>query len=377
VKSAGFRFICFVLCAATLAWPQGVPTPATRASNSAGPGGLAGLIKKAEAARESDKTDEAIGLYKQIVRMKPDFAESWWYLGTLYYESDQYPEGQAAFRHVTGLKPEMALGWAMLGLCEFETKDYARALVHLSRADVLKIPRDGDFYEVAKYHLALLLIRSAEFESAVQEMAEFAREGKDTPQFTEAMGLAGLRKPLLPQELPPTERELVLDVGHAMCDAAGRRADSVENDTSELVRKYPKVPQIHYIVGAMVLASDPDRSLTEWKAELEISPSHPQVLVAIAQEYLKRGQYETALPYAERAVKANAGYFTAHAVLGQVLAEGNLDVSRGIRELETAVRLAPTQPQVHFALGTAYVKAGRKEDAAKERTEFLRLRGKN
>ena len=333
------------------------------------------LQRKAEVAREADQIPEAIRLYKQLVQLKPGSVEYWWYLGSLYYESDQYPEGQTAFRRVTGLKPEMSLGWAMLGLCEFETKDYERALVHLSRADDLKIPKQGDYYDVAKYHLALLLIRSAQFELAVQEMIEFLQSGKETPQFTEAMGLAGLRKPLLPKELPATEREVILDVGRAMCDSAERRADAVENDIRELLAKYPNVSQIHYMIGAMLLSSDPDRALSEFKAELEVSPSHPQALVAIAQEYFKRGQFESALPYAEKAIKADSGYFTAHAVLGQILADGNLDVARGIRELQTAVRLAPNQPQVHFALGTAYVRAGRKEDAAKERAEFLRLRG--
>src|SRR5438552_2421495 len=82
------------------------------------------LEKKAAAARESDQTEEAVGLYKQLVNMNPSSAEYWWYLGTIYYESDQYLEGQGAFRHVTGLKPQMALAWAMLGLCEFETKNY-------------------------------------------------------------------------------------------------------------------------------------------------------------------------------------------------------------------------------------------------------------
>ena len=127
----------------------------------------------------------------------------------------------------------------------------------------------------------------------------------------------------------------------------------------------------------MVLASDSDKALEEWNAELAISPEHPQALVSIAAEYLKRGEYQTALPYAERAVEASPNYFAAHAILGQVLAEGDLDVPRGTHELETAVRLAPWQPQVHFALGTAYAKAGRKTDAAKEREEFLRLRGQS
>jgi hypothetical protein len=36
--------------------------------------------------------------------------------------------------------------------------------------------------------------------------------------------------------------------------------------------------------------------------------------------------------------------------------------------------LAPASPQVRIALATAYAKAGRKDDAARERQEFLKLR---
>src|SRR5207249_8432755 len=85
------------------------------------------------------------------------------------------------------------------------------------------------------------------------------------------------------------------------------------------LRKYPTAPQIHYISGTMVLANDSDKALEEWNAELAISPEHPQALVSIAAEYLKRGEYQRALPYAERAVEASPNYFAAHAILGQVL----------------------------------------------------------
>lgn len=352
---------------------QQTSTPAARSHASAG-SSEAALAKKADAAREADQTDEAIRLYKQLVAIRPDSPEYWWYLGMLYYEADQYTEGQAAFHHVTGLKPDMSLGWAMLGLCEFETKKYDRALAHLERADVLKIPRQEAFYDVARYHLALLLIRSGEFELAATVLTEFARDGKEGVQFTEAMGLAALRKPLLPSELPPTERELVMDVGHAFTDAAGRRPDDTQRDIADLLKKYPNTPEIHYLIGNMVVADDPDRALDQWKAELNISPHHPLALVNIAKEYMKRGDYKSAQPYAKKAVSAHPEFFVGHAILGELLTEGNIDVNRGIHELEIAERLAPAQPQVHFALGSAYVKAGRKQDAERERAEFLRLR---
>jgi len=45
-----------------------------------------------------------------------------------------------------------------------------------------------------------------------------------------------------------------------------------------------------------------------------------------------------------------------------------------VKELEEARKLAPNSPQVRIALATAYGKVGRKEDAARERQEFLKLR---
>ena len=50
------------------------------------------------------------------------------------------------------------------------------------------------------------------------------------------------------------------------------------------------------------------------------------------------------------------------------------DLTAGLRELETAMQLEPGSPQVRIALASAYAKAGRREEAAKQRAEFLRLR---
>lgn len=333
------------------------------------------LIGKADRAREAGLTDEALSLYQQAVRIKPDFAEGWWYLGTIYYDADRYSEGAAAFQHVTALKPKLALGWAMWGLCEFETKHYDSALVHLERGDQLGIPRKEDYYDVARYHLALLLTRSAHFDDAMRIVADFAAQGEQNPEFDEAMGLAALRKPLLPIELPSNEREMVLDVGRAMCDLSGRRQTDVNQDVSQLLAKYPATPQIHFLVGILELRNDSDKALEQWKEELKITPDNPQALESIAGEYVKRSEYKEARPYAEKAVAADPENFVAHAVLGQALSEGNLDVPRAIRELETAARLAPQNPQVRYALAIAYSKAGRKDEAARERAEFLRLRG--
>jgi lipopolysaccharide biosynthesis regulator YciM len=96
-------------------------------------------------------------------------------------------------------------------------------------------------------------------------------------------------------------------------------------------------------------------------------------LATVALEYEARGDLDTAITYARRAVEADAQFFGAHAVLGKLLAN-NGEVEQGIKELEIARQQAADSPQVHFSLATAYAMAGRKAEAAHEREEFARLK---
>ena len=332
------------------------------------------IAKEAEAARQANRVDDAIALYKKGLAIKPSWTEGWWYLGSLYYDLDKYTEARDAFRHVTAIDSKFAVAWAMLGLAEFQTREYDRSLTHLRQGYDLGLSDNEQLSDVAEYHLALLLTRYEQYEQAMKILATFAQRNREEPDFIEAMGLAALRKPLLPAELPPTERELVMDVGRTMYDGTALRTSQAAAEFKILLEKYPDQPSIHYLYGGFLLYSDADAGLVELKKELEISPLHVPTLVTIAAEYIRRQDYKSALPYAEKAVAAGPQSFAAHTVLGRVLMEGDLDPSRGLKELETAKQLAPGSPQVRIALATAYAKVGRKDDAAREREEFQKLR---
>ena len=121
-----------------------------------------------------------------------------------------------------------------------------------------------------------------------------------------------------------------------------------------------------------MLTQDADAAIKEFKRELEISPNHVPARLQIAFEYLKRDQYNDALPLAEKAVQMAPKLYAARNVLGRIWLElGQVD--RSIKELEEGVRLAPSSPEMHFALSRAYAKAGRKEDATRERDTFKKL----
>lgn len=332
------------------------------------------IQKQAEAARAAKRVDEAIQLYKKAVAMQPSWDEGWWALGTIYYELDRFDEGRTAFRRLTVIKPDVGLPWAMLGLCEYETKHYDDALKHLRHGTDLGVDQDQDISAVAHYHLALLLTRFTEYEAAMKVLSVFAQRNVNSPSYVEAMGIAALRKPLLPMEVPPTDHQLVMDVGRVMYDAAALHTTEAAAEFKILVDKYPDTPNIHYLYGSFLLFSDADGGLAELKKELQVSPAHVPAMVTIANEYIQRKQYNDALPYAKKAVELDPQSFPAHTVYGRVLVEGDINLQVGLTELEEARKLAPSSPQVRIALATAYTKAGRKEDAAREREAFSKLR---
>jgi tetratricopeptide (TPR) repeat protein len=337
------------------------------------PPAVASIAREAEAAREADRLDDAVALYRKGVAIAPRWAEGWWYLGAIHYDRDRYPLCRDAFRRFIVLDPQNAPALAMLGLCEFQTKEFPASLEHLEKSFSTGLPNDSQLTNVVLYHIALLQNRAGYFERAIQITRLLCRKMPDPSKLIVVAGVAGMRKPIFPQELPEADRDLAIKLGQAVLAPDLKPVDQWQKDFDDLIAAYPNTPNVHYAYATILLANDPDRGLAELLRELEISPDHLPALVSAVFEYLKRGDAQAAKPFAERAAKVAPGNFTARASLGRVLTETN-DLPRAIQELETAAKLAPDSPQLRLWLAQAYSKAGRKADAARERAEFARLK---
>jgi tetratricopeptide (TPR) repeat protein len=353
---------------------QAKPAGPGKASTAAPPNAaqFERLVKAADEARLAQRWDEAIGLYAKAVKIDPEFVEGHWYQGTAYFAVEEYSACRDAFRRVIRLAPENGAAHAFLGLCDFNLKDYDRALQHLLQSRTLGVGDIPELGSTARYHAALLMARSDQHEQALETLGEFAHEGNDNPRVIEAMGIATLRLPMLPIELPPDRREMVLMAGRASYMMATRNTAAADKAFAALVARYPEVPNVHYAYGVFLLAEHADRALEAFKRELDIQPEHPQSMMQLAYELLTRGEAEAALPWARRAVAAAPNAFPARKALGQALLETG-DLDGAIRELEHGLKLAPDSPSLHFTAARAYQRAGRMEEATKAREEFTRL----
>lgn len=330
------------------------------------------FVKLADEARLAERFEDAISLYGEALKIKPKWPEGWWYVGAIFYQKDVYPPARDAFQNLVALEPERGPAWAMLGLCLFQTGELERAAMSLERARSLGVNDNSELAGVVRYHTALLYIRFQYFENAFDTLSEFTAVGKETSKVVEAFGLALLRMPLLPNEIPPAQREKLLLAGRAGYGMAARRNEDARAAFDVLLAQYPNDPNVHYPFGVFMLSQDADVAMKEFKRELEISPSHFPAMVQMAFEYLKRDQYDDALPLAEKAVQLAPKLYAARNVLGRVLLEVG-QIERAVKELEEGVKLAPSSPEMHFALARAYTRAGRKQEAAREREIFKKL----
>ncbi|HKF01935.1 MAG TPA: tetratricopeptide repeat protein [Candidatus Sulfotelmatobacter sp.] len=336
------------------------------------------ITKQADAARSADRIRDAIDLYTQGVRLRPQWTEGWWSLGTLLYDQDRFPEAKTAFQRFAASAPKPGAAYSFLGLCEYETHDYDRALSHFRAWARAGWPGSPQSIDVSVFHFALLLTRDGKFVQALYLLATEAEKIGPDPALAEAMGLASLRIRDLPGNYAPEKREMVWLAGEAALYSAQSPPgfDRSDEYADRLALRYPKEPEVHYLRGTIFTGQrkTPDAE-REYRQELQISPEHVPAMLALAGIDLDKNDVAEAETLARKAVDLAPKDSEAHQVFGRVLmAEGQNAVSAG--ELEIAKGLAPDSALVRSHLAIVYSRLGRMQEAKAESAAFLRLKGK-
>ena len=326
------------------------------------------LLQAAEKARDENRDEESIRLFRSALIAQPESEEALWYLGTMLYERKQYAEARDVLRVFMTLRSDAGAGWALLGLSEFNTREYPRALDHLQRARAMGVGDRKDLSQAMFYHLAILLNY---FERYDEVMVILDTADPDDSFITPA-GLSGLRMPFLPAETPADLREMVDIAGRAIIAFQAERNDEAETVFKKLVANYPNEPGVHFLYGAFLADQHPGDAVPEFERELQISPAHVLARVRLAQQLIGTQDYDRALALAREAIKLEPKRASAHLFAGEALV-GKGDLAEGIKELEIARDGEPDANRTRWDLLRAYTTAGRKEDAEREKQVIAKL----
>ena len=362
------------LLALTLLFAQSSLAQTSTQPHNASPRDFATLAAQADQASQQDRLDEAIVLYRKALAIRPSWSEGWWSLGTIQYDRNNFKSAAGAFQHAATLEPKKGSPRVMLGLCQFELGDDDNALKNIQAGRELGTTPDPEFQHVMLYHEGLLLLRKGRFATAEDAISQLIIEHVSTDEATLALGMAALR--MLPQNLPSDGapgRDVVLGVGKAESLVVLKQFEKSKQAYEQLVREFPEYPNLQYAYGHFLLEiNDVDDAVAAFQHEIKNSPaSVPARLQIAAVRY--QSDSAAGLPYAQEAVKLAPQLPFAHYLCGLLLLDTG-DFQQAIPHLEMAVKGLTKEAGVYFALGQAYAKAGRKQDAAHARATFVRLK---
>lgn len=311
-------FLTIILLACSAA---GVFAPSTSGSQqNVGPADFEAAARSATTAREAGHANEAIQDYRRALEINSRWDEGWWYLGTLLYDADRFSEATPPFQKLVELIPNAGPAWNFLGLCEFETGDYANAQAHLQKGLAFPDADDPETARVARYHLALLLIRSGEFDQAVNLLTSTLGENEVAPQIKSALALAMLHVPLLPKEIDPSHDALIHATGEAASALAQNNSAKALALFPSLLKDYPNTPYLYYAFGkALASAGQNEEALKQQREETRVSPNSALPWVEISQMELRLQHPQGAFHAADEALRRSPVSPAPYRALGNVL----------------------------------------------------------
>ena len=338
---------------------------------------FAQLSARADTARDAGQLDQAASLYRQALAHHPSWKEGWWSLGTILYDQNSYSAAARAFRRLVSYDPKNGTAHLMLALCQYQLGVDDSAIKNIQAARKLGIKKDEQLEHVLQYHEGMLLLRKGRYEDSIEAMQLLVKQGVHSDDLDAALGMGALL--VRPKEAPvegTVGRQVFLRAGQAEAYGLLKKHDEGKKSYAALAQEFPAFPNIHYAYGRFLLGFDElDEGIAQFQQEIQNNPTHIRARMRIAAaDY--RINSTAGIPYAQEVVKLQPSYPFGHYLLGLLYLDSG-DIRRSIPQLEAAVHMVPQEAQFQFALGSAYAKAGRKEDAARARSAFLRLQGNN
>jgi tetratricopeptide (TPR) repeat protein len=341
------------------------------------PASFADVSANADAARVAGDTSRAIQLYQQALQLNPQWAPGWWSLGILQYGTNAYAAAADALTHYLELTPNAGPALALRGQCEFEEEKFPQSLQDLQQALAHGAANDPRNAGIIHFHEALLLTRLARYEEALGEYTVLIRHGvlsdhAISDDVISGLGLAGLRMPILPKQVNPSQRDLIAATGQAAASVIGGDFTAGRQEFEEVFSRYPAATNVHYFYGYLLFVTYPEEAIEQFRKELETSPNNAAGHAMLAWALGMQGDFAAALPDAEKSVAEDPSLLMSQLVLGRDLLETG-EVTDALPHLEAVTKMDPQNLEAHLALAKAWSLLGHKDDARRERLLCLNL----
>ncbi len=328
--------------------------------------------RHAASLQEAGRYTEAADEWRIYLRSHPQSAEAYANLGVIEARQEHYKEAIPLYRKALAIDPAMSGIRLNLGLACFKSaamKDAIEAFTPL-----LKVyPADSpDHLRVAAL-LGMAHYSIGDYGAAIPYLRTAANSDPTNILYRFSLAQSCLSAKQFQCVLDEYQELLKLNAESAAVDMlAGQAYDEMKN-TSGAIEQFraatkadPKWPNAHFGLGYLLWTQNQcQEAVSEFQAELENVPEHPQALTYLADCKIQLGQSSDALPLVQKAVRLDPGIARAHLDLG-IIYQDQGKQQDALHELTIAVKLNPADSNIHWRLARLYQAMGRKEEAKME-----------
>jgi tetratricopeptide (TPR) repeat protein len=194
----------------------------------------------------------AVNAYRAALRIKPDDAERWMYLGSLLLQHAQVVPAIEALVRATRLKPELGQAWFLLGNAHLHAPDnQLEAAVSAFRRAIALMPENDEL----RVSFSAALAMSQRLDEAREVLEEAARLAPDNPKVWSNLGKYWLSFNDTRRSVESLERALQLQPDYPEAELQLANALKARGDFEPAMRHYERV-----------LEKDPDnlQALASW-----------------------------------------------------------------------------------------------------------------
>ena len=325
--------------------------------------------QEAKLAEQSGHPEQAIEIYKEVIKLHPNLAYAHNNLGRLYYQQGQLQEAIPPLKRASELDPKLEPPRALLGFTLFQLHDFAGASREFKIAAQLD-PTDED----VKLFLARSLVELQDYRGAVEILEKVSRQN---PKNTEALyTLGGVYSVLAYRTLSQIQ---TADPNSYLIEVLlGRFAETkqIYPDAAEhykkAIERAPDVADLYYrYAHALWAAGDSENALAQYKKALERDPYDYRAEWESARIVLPENPQE-ALRLSTLALKLKPDLADALTVRGRALVALQRP-KEAVEDFKKALSFDPQNAAIHFQLARAYRAAGLSQEADNENAIFERI----
>jgi tetratricopeptide (TPR) repeat protein len=329
------------------------------------------LYAQAKAARQHGDDATAIAKYKTILKLAPHLAAAYNNLGMIYFNEQEYSHAADVLKRGLEVNSEMPTASAMLGLCYFQLGEHEKAEPLLRTA--LRANPSDDQLEMT---LIKVLIGSKKLEDAVSHLNNYL---KRNPKDQEAWYLLGKTHLTLSEDALKMINEIDPNsvIAHEISgeiDASMHNYDVALVEFKKAVDMAPAQPGTHMHMGEAFWSIGKWQSAqTEFRAELNNDPNNCFAHWKLANSILEANESsEEALAELNKAVDRCPTLMQARVDRARALVRMGKQTD-ALPDLLAAEKESPSEPSIHFLLGTVYKSQGKAAEAKQEMLTYGKL----